>query len=366
MTRFVARTCIVVLLQIIVSVSCAQDRDSSLVFAPSKNMPALAEPVGAQLSAIASLGIGAFRTFNRDGAFESILQPTLAFDFLAEPDGVLHFLLGGRIGFSDPLSAEASFGLRFPVHEDEDKHVRIFADLSLLFYADSNHAHPPGPGIRAAFGAKTVSSIDLEYRLAGEWRGTKSTDFDENRTRSLWWIGAEVAISFPLVSAYRPPTRLDSLRAALQYIATPEQMEQLDKLGNNSDLDNWLEDFWKHRDMTPGTYLNEVRIEYERRVALANKLFSRPKRMGVRTDAGRVYVIYGAPDDTEGATSTVNETYGYRLWIYRHRIASTPIAVFLFHSDGPREWQQVFSNVPGELSGPLPQGLPATMTRWIQ
>lgn len=364
--RITRAGCALVLLQILVSVCAAQPQDTSLVFAHTETSPSADDELHARLGGIASLGLGQFSTFDRIGNHLTMLQPTLGFDFLAEPGGSLHFLLGARLGFFDPLVAEASFGLRLPIHDDAEKSVKIYTDLALLFYADSNHAHPPGPGFRAALGARTSGSLDLEYRLAAEWRGQKSTPVDGNVTRNLWWIGAEVGIAFPIVSAYKSPTRKDSLRASLRYIATGEEITELDGISSRIKLDEWLDHFWKRRDLTPDTYTNEARIEFERRVRLANDKFSHPKRMGVVTDAGRVLVIYGNPDDTEGATSSANDGYRYELWVYRHRIATQPLAVFLFRTNGPREMVQVYSNVPGELSGSIPPGLPMTMMRWIQ
>ncbi|MBS1904009.1 MAG: GWxTD domain-containing protein [Bacteroidetes bacterium] len=357
----------VVLSQLLVSVGVSQSKDSSLVFPRTETSAATSDDHNhPRLGAIVSAGIGPFSTFDRDGHYHTELHPTLGFDFLAEPDGVLHFLLGGRLGFSDPLFAEASFGMRFPLHENSDRTLSVYTDLSLLFYADTNHAHPPGPGIRAALGARTSGELDLEYRLAGEWRGTKSTSVDGDRTRSLWWVGAEVSVAFSLVGASQLPTRKDSIRAAVQYIATPDEMEQLERVSSRARLDDWLEHFWKRRDPTPDTYLNEARLEYERRVALANESYSRPKRMGVTTDPGRVLVIYGKPSEIESVTSAADEQAEYQMWIYLRRIPAAPIAVFLFRTDMPRGWHQVYSNVPGELTGVYPSGLPERFNRWVQ
>ena len=147
---------------------------------------------------------------------------------------------------------------------------------------------------------------------------------------------------------------------------TPEEVTDFEETPGDSRLDFWLEQFWKRRDLTPETYINEARIEFERRARLANDMFSSTSRLGVLTDPGRVIVIYGRPDDTEAAESVANENHKYVMWIYHRRIAAQPLAVFLFQTDSPREWKQVYSNVPGELSGILPSGLPTYMTRWIQ
>lgn len=59
-----------------------------------------------------------------------------------------------------------------------------------------------------------------------------------------------------------------------------------------------LEDFWSHRDPSPGTAANETRETFLRRVEQANALYSRRgSTRGMFTDMGRVLIRYGEPSD---------------------------------------------------------------------
>ncbi|HYM19686.1 MAG TPA: GWxTD domain-containing protein [Candidatus Kapabacteria bacterium] len=356
-----------VLLQLIVSVSYAQQSaDSTIVFPQKDTSVVKPVPERPRLSGILSTAIGSYNGFDKSGRYLTFLQPNFGFDFLAEPSPGLHLLFGGRIGIPVPITTEVLFGVRFPIHDNSDHSTQIFADAALLFVDDILDTAEPRIGFRGAFGARTFGSVDLEYRLAAEYRGTGQTAIDELRTRPLWWVGAEFGIALGIVGSSRQLTRKDSLRASLHYIATSEEMDEFDAITSNLRLDDWLERFWKRRDMTPGTYTNEARIEFERRTRRANELFSSSRRLGVMTDPGRVILIYGFPEDNEAAQSESNENHRYVMWIYHRRVTTQPLAVFLFQTDAPREWKQVYSNVPGELTGVLPTGLPVYMTRWIQ
>jgi GWxTD domain-containing protein len=371
MNRLISQAlCTIVLLQLIVSIAAAQQKDSAIVFAnkeTSGTTRSSAQTERPSLSGIGSVALGSYSGFNKDGRYLTFVQPTFGFDFLAEPSPGLHLLFGGRLGIPAPITTEVLFGMRFPIHDNSDRSTQVFADAAILFVDDIIDTAEPRIGIRAAFGARTFGTVDLEYRLAAEYRGMGQTQIDELRNRPLWWVGAEIGIAFGLVSSKsQSMSRKDSIRAALHYITTPEELAEFDATPNDSRLDNWIEAFWKKRDLTPGTYTNEARMEFERRTQLANTMFSSPSKLGVLTDPGRVILIYGRVDDTEAAESQSDENHRYTMWIYHHRLSTQPLAVFLFRTDSPREWKQIYSNVPGELSGVLPTGLPAYMTRWIQ
>jgi GWxTD domain-containing protein len=368
MKRYVrSAVCIVVLCHIIVCrISEAQTRDSSksIVFSEKKN-PDDAKLKESHLDGIASLGIGTYNGFRSDGHYASFLQPNVGFEFLAEPAGSLHLLLGGHIGISNPVTTGFQLGIREPIRVSKNPDLKIFTDLGILFFDDASLTGPIKYGARLAFGARTTGVVNIEYRLAGEWRGTSSDSIDGNRTRQLWWIGAEVGIALSLSGESRAISRKDSLRTSLRYIAAGEELDEFDAITSDAKLDDWLDRFWRIRDLTPDTKINEARIEYEKRVEAANRMFSHGRKLGISTDLGRVYAIYGQPDIIEPQYPIYSNYSGYILWVYSGRIAGTSFGVFLFEADF-NEWRQIYSSVPGELSGPVPIDLPPLMMRWIQ
>jgi GWxTD domain-containing protein len=112
------------------------------------------------------------------------------------------------------------------------------------------------------------------------------------------------------------------------YIITPEEKSAFKQLSNDEERDQFIEQFWLRRDPTPDTPENEYREEHYRRIAYANENY--PSGIpGWKTDRGRIYIIWGAPDDIElhptggyyerpmqeggGTTST----FPFEVWHYR-------------------------------------------------
>jgi GWxTD domain-containing protein len=346
----------------------AQTIDSSkiLVFNAVKN-PIEVKPRESRLDGIASIGFGTYGGYRSDGYYGSFLQPNLGVEFLAEPAGAFHLLLGGHIGISNPITVGVSFGLREPLNISQNPDIKVFTDIGILFFNDSSFLNSVRYGARIAFGARTSGSLNFEYRLAGEWRGSSSRSIEGDRIRQLWWVGAEVGIAFSLVKDIKPILRKDSIRAALHYIATEDELDELDAVFSDAKLDIWLDRFWRIRDQTPDTKLNEARIEYERRVDAANRIFSHRRHLGILTDPGRVMAIYGTPNIQDKDHATDDDQVQYIVFIYSGRVRDVSFATFIFESSHTElDWKQIYLNVPGELTGSVPQDLPPRMWKWIQ
>ncbi len=58
---------------------------------------------------------------------------------------------------------------------------------------------------------------------------------------------------------------------------------------------DFIEEFWKKRDPTPETEVNEFKDQYFGRIAEANHLFTEAAEPGWRSDRGRVYILLGPP-----------------------------------------------------------------------
>ena len=64
----------------------------------------------------------------------------------------------------------------------------------------------------------------------------------------------------------------------------------------------FIEQFWLRRDPTPDTEENEYKEEHYRRIAYANERFA-SGIPGWKTDRGRIYIMYGPPDEIEDHSS---------------------------------------------------------------
>ena len=79
-----------------------------------------------------------------------------------------------------------------------------------------------------------------------------------------------------------------------------------------------IEAFWQKRDPTPGTPRNELREEFDRRVAFVNKHFSvlTLKKYGWQTDRGRIYLLYGPPTLVQRPTDEFGDV-PVEVWYYK-------------------------------------------------
>jgi len=113
------------------------------------------------------------------------------------------------------------------------------------------------------------------------------------------------------------------------YIITPEERSAFLRLQTNEEREQFIEQFWLRRDPTPDTPENEFKEEHYRRIAYANEHFA-SGIPGWKTDRGRIYIIWGKPDEIEshptGGTYERPEeegggetsTYPFEQWTYRH------------------------------------------------
>jgi len=100
----------------------------------------------------------------------------------------------------------------------------------------------------------------------------------------------------------------------IQYIISKEEQRVFKDL-NLEGKGKFLEEFWKRKDPNPETSVNEFREEYMRRFEEANRLFSEGKREGWKSDFGRVFIVYGKPDDVERHANEI-DLKPYEVWYY--------------------------------------------------
>ncbi|HER44444.1 MAG TPA: GWxTD domain-containing protein [Candidatus Eisenbacteria bacterium] len=99
----------------------------------------------------------------------------------------------------------------------------------------------------------------------------------------------------------------------LGYVADDRDIERLKSIDPDGRVDEWNR-HWKSKDPTKTTDLNEELSEFLRRVRFTLENFSR-HGPGWKSDMGRVYIQYGAPDNTADHDGP---TLGSRLkiWYY--------------------------------------------------
>jgi GWxTD domain-containing protein len=94
------------------------------------------------------------------------------------------------------------------------------------------------------------------------------------------------------------------------YIITVEERHAFLSLKTDAEREQFIESFWMRRDLKPETAENEYREQYYARIAHANEHFTFNGLAGWRTDRGRIYIMYGKPDEVE------KTSFG-EAWIYK-------------------------------------------------
>jgi GWxTD domain-containing protein len=125
------------------------------------------------------------------------------------------------------------------------------------------------------------------------------------------------------------PVYREWLNGPVSYIITPEERAAFLHLETNEERENFIENFWERRNPDPGSADNAFKEDYYERIAYANEHFS-SGIPGWKTDRGRIYLMWGKPDDTdshpaggpytrpaeEGGGETT--TYPFEDWTYRY------------------------------------------------
>ena len=113
------------------------------------------------------------------------------------------------------------------------------------------------------------------------------------------------------------------------YIITDEERAAFKQLSNDEERDNFIEAFWQRRDPTPDTEENEFKEDHYQRIAYANEHFAAGVP-GWKTDRGRIYIVFGKPDEIESHPSGgtyerpmeegggTTSTFPFEQWRYRY------------------------------------------------
>jgi GWxTD domain-containing protein len=119
------------------------------------------------------------------------------------------------------------------------------------------------------------------------------------------------------------------LQEDVVYIITPEERTAFLRLETNEEREQFIEQFWLRRNPNPDLQENSFKEEHYRRIAYANEHYA-SGIPGWKTDRGRIYIIWGPPDEVEshpmggtyerpmdeGGGST--STYPWEKWRYRY------------------------------------------------
>jgi GWxTD domain-containing protein len=134
----------------------------------------------------------------------------------------------------------------------------------------------------------------------------------------------EAALRKELETPYRKWLNED-----VSYIITDEERAAFKRLQTDEEREQFIENFWLRRDPTPDTVENEFKEEHYRRIAYTNEHFA-SGIPGWKTDRGKIYIMYGPPDEIEDHSSGgfyerppeegggETSTFPFQQWRYRY------------------------------------------------
>ena len=108
-------------------------------------------------------------------------------------------------------------------------------------------------------------------------------------------------------------SNVDEALDQMRYIVTDEEYKRIKK-AKRKEREKLFYQFWKDRDPSPGTIVNELMDQYYYRVSYTNEHFT-SFSPGWKTDMGMIYILFGPPDDTQRSFSTGNRNT-YEIWYY--------------------------------------------------
>jgi GWxTD domain-containing protein len=128
----------------------------------------------------------------------------------------------------------------------------------------------------------------------------------------------------PAAAAKKGVDLADWVSGPIRYISIKEESLSFRELDTDSARALFIEKFWRRRDPTPDTMVNEYRQLFWERVQQANENFVDSTKPGWLTDRGKIHILYGPPTEVQedvnlSTGSTATSGIGLIRWIYEGR-----------------------------------------------
>ncbi len=138
---------------------------------------------------------------------------------------------------------------------------------------------------------------------------------------------ALVALAFASVAAAQLSETYKSFPdGPAGFVMTDADKKAFAQLKTDAEAQAWIDLFWAKRDPDLNTVENEFKLDFDQRVAAADKMFSTDKLKGSMTDRGKVLILMGKPlahqnvaagaDQDQGNRPTFIERGASQIWTY--------------------------------------------------
>lgn len=160
----------------------------------------------------------------------------------------------------------------------------------------------------------------------------------------------------PAVSPYQKWVAED-----VAYVIRSEERDAFERLQTNAEREHFIEQFWQRRDPTPGTLENEFKAEHYRRIGYSNENFGAANLQGWKSDRGRVYIIYGPPDEKETHPAGDGGGPPYEVWLFHRPGGDMTIRFTDTNRDGAYRQTPEIRPFVGQIRIEAPRGRPLVL-----
>lgn len=213
--------------------------------------------------------------------------------------------------------------------------------------------------VRASNDLVAVTNMNVAIVPRGDYRLLVEIVDNTTGQRAVrekrFWVISETAViaASELETVEMNEGSILRLRNEIEHLAKVEELEDYDGRDPEGKR-QFLIEFWGSRDPNPSTLENEYRQEILRRFNYANENFATPTQPeGWKTEQGRIWIVYGVPDDRIPHIVETGRGKPWVEWIY-DRLANQGRSFFIFvdTSGGFGSYRLYHSNVPGEIQNP--------------
>jgi GWxTD domain-containing protein len=155
-----------------------------------------------------------------------------------------------------------------------------------------------------------VVQPDSTRLSAGRYTLEVEIRLGDRRAKSEGWF----RIDATRLRAFSEPVMM---RTLMDYVGTYRERQELARLGDAEVAAYWR-GFWERRDPDPDAEGNPMLAELTKRVEHADRRFG-GLEPGWRSDRGRIYILYGAPEQTERRTNDPSYPVPTEIWYYYAR-----------------------------------------------
>jgi GWxTD domain-containing protein len=207
-----------------------------------------------------------------------------------------HLLFNEQTGIFFKIwnSKESEINLNFSFFQQNSKKPIFTKDTLLTIVNDQSKALIQLPSIEWEEGKYSLSVV---YKAGND-------SIQQKMPITIIWFDQPLSLH-----------RFDYAVRPLELILSEDEYKLLTSGKKDKRIDAFKQ-YWKTKDPSPGTAFNEVLIEFYNRVDSVDQKWSRKgdHQYGWRTDPGKIYILYGKPDEIED--SSLDPTDPHMKWIY--------------------------------------------------